>query len=380
MFAGGRRLSYQGRPLVMDLQMIVPVAFDWDRDGDLDLVVGDEDGRVALVENTGKLMDGLPQFLPPRYFQQEAAEVKFGALATPVGVDWDGDGDTDILCGNTAGCIALIENLSGLGVAAPKWAAPKYLEADGHVIRIQAGANGSIQGPAEAKWGYTTLSVADWDGDGLPDVVVNSILGRVMWYRNVGTPKQPRLAAAQPVEVEWTGAQPTLAWGWLRPEGRGLLTQWRTTPVAVDFNQDGLTDLVMLDHEGFLAFFERRKREGKMVLLPPQRVFCDERGNPLRLNSGEAGKSGRRKLCIVDWDGDGKLDVMVNSQNANWLRQIDAQGGKYFFKDMGNVGDRNIEGHDTSPTPVDWDDNGVSDLLIGAEDGHLYFVKNPRTK
>ena len=41
----------------MDLEMIVPVAFDWDRDGDLDLIVGDEDGRVALVENTGKLAD-----------------------------------------------------------------------------------------------------------------------------------------------------------------------------------------------------------------------------------------------------------------------------------------------------------------------------------
>ena len=55
-----------------------------------------------------------------------------------------------------------------------------------------AGPNGSIQGPAEAKWGYTTLSVADWDGDGLPDIVVNSIWGRVEWLRNVGT----RTAAA----------------------------------------------------------------------------------------------------------------------------------------------------------------------------------------
>ncbi len=39
----------------MHVQMITPVAIDWDRDGDVDLVCGDEDGRVAFVENTGKL-------------------------------------------------------------------------------------------------------------------------------------------------------------------------------------------------------------------------------------------------------------------------------------------------------------------------------------
>ncbi|GIT04930.1 MAG: hypothetical protein CM1200mP29_03410 [Verrucomicrobiota bacterium] len=32
----------------MDLQMIVPTAIDWDGDGDVDLIIGQEDGRVAL--------------------------------------------------------------------------------------------------------------------------------------------------------------------------------------------------------------------------------------------------------------------------------------------------------------------------------------------
>ena len=82
--------------------------------------------------------------------------------------------------------------------------------ADGRVIRFMAGPNGSIQGPCEAKWGYTTLSVADWDGDGLPDLIVNSIWGKVVWFKNVGTRRAPRLAAAQPIEVEWDGAQPAL--------------------------------------------------------------------------------------------------------------------------------------------------------------------------
>ena len=31
------------------------MAFDWGRDGDVDVVVGDEDGRVALVRNEGSL-------------------------------------------------------------------------------------------------------------------------------------------------------------------------------------------------------------------------------------------------------------------------------------------------------------------------------------
>lgn len=395
-YAAGKRLkTAAGAPLVMDLQMITPAAIDWDRDGDLDLIVGDEDGRVAFIENTGKLAsDRTPQFLMPRYFQQEAEELKFGALATPVGVDWDGDGDTDIISGNTAGYIGFFENLSGPGVEKPRWAAPKYPRADGQVIRPMAGPTGSIQGPAEAKWGYTTLSVADWDGDGLPDLIVNSIFGKVVWYRNTGTRKAPKLAAAQPIEVEWNGSQPALAYGWMRPEGKALLTQWRSTPVAVDWNQDGLIDLVMLDQEGYLAFFQRAKREDKIVLLAPRRAFqgenfsvtdsrhsvSDKSPGTIRLNNGLAGKSGRRKLCVVDWDGDGKLDLFVNSANANFLRQTGARDGKWYFKDMGLLVNENIEGHDVSPTTVDFNGDGLPDFLGGAEDGRFYYLRNPRTR
>ena len=380
-YAPGRVLkTSDGKPLAMDLEMITPVALDWNKDGRPDLIVGDEDGRVAFIENAGKTgADGTPQFLPPRYFQQEADEVKCGALATPVGVDWDGDGAMDIVSGNSAGTILFFKNLSAPGVEKPKWAAPKYLEADGKVIRFMAGPNGSIQGPAEAKWGYTTLSVADWDGDGLPDLIVNSILGKVVWFKNIGTRTEPKLAVAQPIEVEWDGAQPALAWGWMRPEGKALLTQWRTTPFVADWNHDGLMDLVMLDHEGYLAFFERAKRDGKLVLLPPKRVFCDEKGNALHFNTGAGGKSGRRKFCLADWDGDGATDILINSGNAELWRQTGQRDGKWLFKNSGNVDTLNLAGHDTSPTPVDWNNDGIPDLLVGAEDGHFYYLRNPRT-
>ena len=380
VFARGVRLQHGGKFVHMDLEMITPTPVDWDGDGDVDLVCGDEDGRVALVENAGTFAGKVPDFLPPAYFQQEAADLKCGALSAPSGVDWDGDGDDDIISGNTAGYIVFYENLSGPKVAQPKWAAPQKLEAGGRTIRIMAGPNGSIQGPCECKWGYTTVCTVDWDGDGLPDILANSILGKVHWYRNTGSRAAPKLATAAPIEVEWDTPQPSLAWGWLRPEGNALLTQWRTTPGAVDLDRDGLQDLVMLDQEGYLAFFQREKRGDRLVLRHPQRVLCDAEGKPLRFNAGTAGKSGRRKLKLTDWDGDGKVDILINSANAEWWKQTGQENGRWTFQRVGNVSDRNIEGHDTHPTTVDFDGDGVLDLVIGAEDGRFYFLKNPRSK
>ncbi len=411
-----RKLSRNGREIKMDLQMITPTSLDWDGDGDIDLIVGDEDGRVALVENTGEVEEGMPRFLQPAYFQQQAQYLKFGALATPVGVDWDDDGDEDLVCGNSAGYIGYFENLDGQNP--PKWAPPVLLKSGGKTIRIQAGMNGSIQGPAEAKWGYTALSVADWDQDGLKDLVVNSIWGKVIWYRNLGNrdmnqensndepaenppeerdgrPGKPDLISMldnpQAILVEWPGKAPKPAWNWWDPEGKELATQWRTTPFVCDWNKDGLNDLVMLDQDGYLAFFKRIRKDGKLLLLPGERIFtgsdtdrdgvaiADESGL-LRLNPGIAGKSGRRKISIADWDGDGLEDLLVNSKNVNFLKNMEDSAGFVRMQHMGLVDPHQLAGHTTSPTTVDWDGNGIPDLLIGAEDGHFYYLKNPGAK
>jgi hypothetical protein len=382
-FALGVKLTYFGQPLVMDLQMIVPHAIDWNGDKRIDLVCGDEDGRVAFIENSGLSVNEAPSFFPPRYFQQEADELKCGALATPSVVDWDGDGDEDIISGNSAGYLEFIENLSGPRVAAPKWAAPKKLSAGDKVIRIQAGPNGSIQGPIEAKWGYTVPSVADWDGDGLLDIVINSIWGRIEWFKNIGTRTAPKLAAAQNIEVDWPyviPAVPKPEWNWWNPAGRELITQWRTSPVTVDWNGDGLTDLVMMDHEGWLCFWPRQKRGDKLVLLAPQRVLCDEQGAPLRFNPNPLGASGRRKLTVADWDGDGKLDILADGKNAVFWRQVATRDGKWLFKNEGDLASGDTSGHSPTPATSDWDGDGKRDLVLGAQEGHFYFLKNPRSR
>jgi len=445
-YAIGKHLTYNGEVIKMDLEMIQPSALDWDMDGNVDLIVGDEDGRVALVKNTGRIVNEVPEFEPPVYFQQKADEVKIGALATPFAYDWNGDGQQDLIVGNTAGYLMYVENLGGYP---PKWAAPKYLKAKGEVIRIVAGENGSIQGPAEAKWGYTVLSVADWNGDDLPDIIINSILGKIMWYENVGTRNEPKLAEAKPVQVEWGEENPKPAWNWWDPEGNDLVTQWRSTPQAIDLNKDGLMDLVALDQEGYLTFYERREVNGELKLMPPQRIFhadhdvpsvyesghhaieigtkghpedlvsYNDEGElaylvrvrrpvspmristifrvpgvgdyiknseeeldrkPLRLNAGWAGSSGRRKFHLVDWTGDGKLDLIINSgMNANLMENVAEEPGEFIFQGRGQLDNEPIGGHTSNPVTVDWNKDGIPDLLIGGEDGFLYYKENPRT-
>jgi hypothetical protein len=388
-YAPGRRLQSAGRRLTMDLCMIAPVAVDFNRDGNYDLVVGDEDGRVALIEGTGEVVDGLPQFLPPRYFRQHADSIKFGALSAPVSVDWDADGLEDLIVGNTAGYIGFIKNLGGTPL---RWAAPVYLAAGDSVLRELAGPNGSIQGPAEAKWGYTNPNVADWDGDGQLDIITNGIWGKVLVYSNIGTPTQPRLAPGQPITVEWSGATPKPSWVWWTPDNKTLVTQWRTTPKVIDWNKDGLPDLVMLDAEGYLCLFERQLDTRKnRILLPPQRVFWGEgisaydgSGRPrnqvsglLRLNERSAGASGRRTFTFHDWNGDGELDLLVNSDtNVNVLQGLgrDAQG-RWRFKDTGPVHHHLLAAHSTTPTLARWYGKAPV-LVIGAEDGFFYHLTN----
>lgn len=376
-YAKGRFLKNNEGIIRMDLEMMRPVALDWNSDGSIDLIVGDEDGRVVMLENTGQSEGSMPVFKSPVYIQQRSGHLKFGALVTPFGVDWDDDGDEDLICGNSAGYISFVENLGG--GTDPRWGFPQYLEADGQVIRIMAGENGSIQGPCERKWGYTTLSVADWDGDGLKDILVNSIWGKVVWYKNSGKKGAPMLTKMGGVKMDWSGNNPPKpAWNWWNPAKDELATQWRTTPYAIDWNQDGLMDLVMLDHEGYLAFFERFKKKGKLWLKPGQRIFRDanatENDGLLRLNDREAGRSGRRKIAFTDWDQDGDLDLLANSKNIEFYENIGEANGTTTFKNRGYLYSHKLAGHTTSPTVVDWNNDGKPELVIGAEDGHFYYA------
>ena len=69
---------------------------------------------------------------------------------------------------------------------------------------------------------------------------------------------------------------------------------------------------------------------------------------------------------VVDWDSDEDLEVILRTRNG--LHLFDLKPGGHFvrmepspFKGVGPIGD-------CMPAVVDWDQDGKVDLVVGAED------------
>lgn len=79
---------------------------------------------------------------------------------------------------------------------------------------------------------------------------------------------------------------------------------------------------------------------------------------------------------MADWDRDGKIDILIDGKNIDFLRNVGTAEHPYVFRNEGMLDSHILAGHDTCPTTVDWDRNSAPDLLIGAEDGFLYYLRN----
>jgi len=238
-------------------------------------------------------------------------------------VDLDGDGYRDIITGSWPGELFIFRGGPGGSFGAPEMLKDK----DGNIINIGGGiredADGSVMITGDGKFETTpegtfvsyhgkrikstpekqimvtgtasAVHAADWFGTGKLDLLVGDIQGRVHLIPNEGTAKkyafgkpQPLLADNKPIRVEGDAG-----------------------PFVADWDSDGLPDLLVGSGDGSVWFFRNigtvkspKLAAGVRIVPPGNAIFgSDAPKTPSR--------GIRSKICAVDWNGDGRLDLLV---------------------------------------------------------------------
>jgi hypothetical protein len=199
-----------------------PAVGDWDGDSDEDLIIGMADGTLHYFEFEENMV-----YQGPISIGQQIIDV--GTLAGPAGFDLDQDGREDLIVGESEGNLNYFRNIGTGGQVEFEWvteflgeistiespffqgdSSPEFFEFEGSSYLACGSKSGTffqyeIGGPAEA-WtpidggGFgaypapdsaptglsTACAIADWTGDGLPELIVGHIGGGLEFYEGTG--------------------------------------------------------------------------------------------------------------------------------------------------------------------------------------------------
>jgi hypothetical protein len=360
---------------------------DFDHDGDLDLIMGREDGYILYYRNDGTaqrpvwtyvrnwigywgswtapamadinndgdidLAFGRADDAYISYFENDASESSVnwtristdmigdvGDSADPAFADLDADGDLDMVVGNSDGYVQYFRN-SG-SAANPNWTL---------VTANLIGDAGS--------WASPTLG--DIDGDGDYDMVLGvSDDAYLRYYRNDGNATYPSWTY---VSSNWLGScsYPSGCW-----QGQ------YATPEFVDLDTDGDLDLAIGSYYYGDIYYWRN--DGTPAV--PAWVYVG-------VLAGIGGSDQRTSPTFADIDKDGDPDMVVGSRyGTTYYYKNEGKNASYSFQyiyagDGGYQWINNI-GSDTyiKPAFADLDGDGDADLIYGLYNGLLYHYRN----
>lgn len=183
---------------------LCPYLYDWWGTGNLDLILGDG----SYSANSIFLLKNLGSSNDPIFAQESTSKIIPGMgreHLTPQVVDWNNDGKPDIIAGERTGQITVYLNTS----ADPKQPVPSF--DDGHPVKL---------GNSDTFGTLPTVTVCDLTGNKLPNLILTNNHGTIAYAQNTGTLGAPQFG--NPVPIAGTYELPKI----LRPIGWSLFSPY----------------------------------------------------------------------------------------------------------------------------------------------------------